>query len=152
MNRQKKIEEVTKQVDGEFSDLQLVQNIITAQNEKAKWTAKLKMFKEQLAERLVERDVTEATIGEDIVTISPKMLNSFDHDTLASLKNCTTDDQIRLIIQGIPSSKQLKELSAIGGAAAKAVIESAKRKMETDTIVVRIRKPRKPRKPKAPKI
>lgn len=144
MNSQSAIPQITVQVDGEFTDIQLVENIRTAEAEKSKWSAKLKLFKEQLAERLTDRGVTQAQIGDDVVTIGPKMLAAFDHNTLCSLRQCVSEDQVRLVVQGIPSGKQLKELSSIAGASAKAVIESAKRKIETDTIVVRIKRPRKP--------
>jgi hypothetical protein len=143
MNNQTAIPEITIQVDGEFTDLQLVENIRSCEAEKAKQANKLKLFREQLVTRLQERGVTQAQIGDDVITIGPKMLGTFDHNTLASLKNCTTEEQVRFVIQGIPSGKQMKELSTIAGASAKAVIESAKRKIETDTIVVKIKRPRK---------
>lgn len=139
------MQDIATQVDGDFTDLQLVENIQTASQEKKQWAAKLKRFQEALAQRLKERGITELQVGEDIVTIGPKMLSTYDQVTLGSLKQCVDDDKLWLVIKGIPSGKQLKELSQISGAAAKAVIESAKRKLETDTIVVKIKKPRKPR-------
>lgn len=144
MNNQAGIPEIVSEVDGEFTDLQLVENIRLMEQEKNKSTAKLKMFRESLVRRLVDRGVTQAQIGEDVVTIGPKMLAAFDQNTLKSLRGCTTDEQVRLVFQGIPSSKQLKELSSLSGAATKAVIESARRKIETDVIVVKIKRPRKP--------
>ena len=143
MDTQKDLNEITKAVDGEFTRLQLVENIHTSDQEYKQWGAKRKRFRWLLATSLIEEGVTEATVGEEVVTIDHKMLASFDRPTLSALARCTTDDQRILVMKGIPSGKQLKELQNIAGAAAKAVIESARRKIETDTIIVKIKKPKK---------
>jgi hypothetical protein len=143
--------EIITEVDGgEFTDIQLVERIIRLKHEKADRTDALKRTQEELAQRLIDRGVTEIEVtlpddGECVVSVAPKMLADYDQNTLASLKNCTTEDQVWLAFKQVPSGKQLKALSELAGAAAKAVIESAKRKNETDVQVIKIKKPRKKR-------
>lgn len=145
MAKQKEMSEITKAVDGEFTQLQLVENIRTADQEYKQWRARLKKFKEMLAQTLIDKGVTEATIGEDLIVISPKMLSSFDLTDLCALDTITTEEQIRKVVKQIPSGKQLTALSDLGGAAVASVIKGARRKLETDTIIVKIKKPRKPK-------
>ena len=143
MIQQKGIKEIEKQVDGEFTQIQLVENIHTADQEYKTWGARRKKFREMLATTLIEAGVTEATVGEEVVTISPKTQNTFDLTDLGALDKITTEDQVRKVVKQVPSSKQLNALADLGGAAVASVVKGARRKIETDTIVVRIMKPKK---------
>lgn len=142
MARQKGIPEVVKAVDGEFTDIQLVEKINELRQDKKRVTNALKTVIETLAGRLIERGVSEATVGDQLVIIGPQFLTEYDQGDLASLKHCVTEEQIWLTFKQLPSDKQLKALSELGGASAKAVIDSARRKIETDNIVLKIKKPR----------
>lgn len=146
MERQKGIPEITKVVDGEFTDIQLVEKINELRQDKKRVANALKTAIETLAGRLIERGVTETTVGDQLVIVGPKLLTEYDQGNLSSLKNCVTEEQIWLTFKQLPSGKQLKALSELGGASAKAVIASARRKIETDNIVLKIKKPRAPRK------
>ena len=145
MPTRKEISEIATAVDGEFTDIQLVENILNMRQMRAESSGKLKRFGERLAQRLTERCVTEETIGDHLVQIGPKMLTEYDKATLGGLRKCATGDQVFLTITQVPSGKQLKALSEIGGAPVKEVVAKAKRKIETDVIVVKIKKPRKAR-------
>ena len=146
---QQKMREITKELDGgEFTDLQLVERILRLRAEKGQAADALKQSTQELAERLQARGVTEATIGERLIVIGPKLLTEYDQGTLKSLEPCCTADQVWLTIRSVPSGKQLRALSDLAGAPAKAVIASAKRKIETDTLVVRIKKPKQPKQPR----
>lgn len=147
MARQKEIPEIKKELgEAEFSDIQLVEKIIGLRQDKARVAGELKRTITELADRLIERGVTEAPVGDQVVIIGPKLLTEYDLATLTSLRNCVTDEQVWMTVKQLPSGKQLKALSDLGGASAKAVIASAKRKIETETIVLKIKKPRAPRK------
>jgi hypothetical protein len=141
--RQSEIVDISNEVDGELTDIQLVERVLELQQDKKRIVDGLKRTQEQLARRLARRGVTEELIGDHRIVVDRKLLTYYDQNTLASLKNCTTDDQVWVTFKQIPSGKQLKALSDLAGASAKAVISSAKRKDETDTIIVKIKKPRK---------
>jgi len=137
------MQEITKAVDGEFTDIQIVERILSLRQDKTRAADALKRTTEELAQRLIDRGVTEAEVGDHLVMIGPKLLTEYDQNTLGSLKNCVTDDQVWITFKQLPSGKQLKGLSDLAGATAKAVIASAKRKIETDVTTVRIKKPRR---------
>jgi hypothetical protein len=141
--RQSEIVDISTQVDGDLTDIQLVEQILGLQQDKKRIADALKRTQQQLARRLANRGVTEEQIGDHRIVVDRKLLTYYDQNTLASLKNCTTDDQVWITFKQIPSGKQLKALSDLAGASAKAVISSAKRKDETDTIIVKIKKPLK---------
>lgn len=128
----------------ELTDIQLVEQIIQFRTEKKRFTDALKRTIEELYDRIKKRGVTEVNIGDQLVIAGLKSETRFDLATLKSLKQCITPDKIELTFFQVPSGKQLKALSEIGGASAKAVIASARKKYETDTPVLRIKKPRKP--------
>jgi len=143
---QEAIPDIKKDLDGgELSDIQLVERIIRLKAERIQVTDELKASTKDLAERLIKRGVTEATIGDKLVVVNPKLLTEYDQTTLLSLKQCVTDDHLWLTVRQLPSGKQLKALSDLSGAAAKAVIASAKRKIDTGVQTVRIKKPRQPK-------
>ncbi len=144
MTGQTAIQEIAKAVDGDLTDIQLVERIIGLQQDKKRVADALKRTISELAQRLVDKGVTEETIGEHLVVVSQKLLTDYDQTTLSSLRQCVTEDQVWLAFKQLPSSKQLKAVSEQAGAAAKSVIESARRKNETGQTVLRIRKPRKP--------
>lgn len=127
----------------ELSDIDLVERIQTALQEQKRFGGVAERGKNELVLRLTDRGVTEAEIGERLVTIGPKMLAEYDVSTLAGLKKTTTDEQIFKAVTQVPSGKQLRAISDQAGATAKAVIASAKRKIETDKIVVKFKKPRR---------
>ena len=129
----------------QLTDIQLVENIIQFRQDKKRAAGAEKRSTDSLVKRLVKRGVTEAKVGDQLVEISPKLLTEYDQTVLASLKKCVTEDQVWLTLKELASSKQLKALSELGGASAKAVIASALRKIETDTIVLKIKKPKEKR-------
>ena len=144
------IKMIETEVDGvdrdELSDIDLVSAILETRAEKARLAGGLKRLETTLAERLTSRGVTEATVGENLVLIAPKMLTRYDSTTLKSLKPCGIgEDELWDVFIEFPNSKQLNSLSEKHGAAAKAVIASAKKRDKTDTTVVKIKKPRLPK-------
>jgi hypothetical protein len=142
------MKEIVREVDGpELSDIDLVARILDLRQEKARVSDACKNAQETLVERLVERGVTEAEIGDHLITISLKLLTQYDSATLKSLKNCAVgEDDLWMVITQSPSTKQLQALSDKTGAAGKAVIASAKRKIDTETTLLKIKKPSKKRK------
>ena len=146
MNKQKPLPETTE--EGGLTDLILVQRIKDLRQTKDQTAGKIKHAVEELVRRLVEKGVTQATIGEDLILISPKLLTEYDSKGLESMRAAgVTDDLLWLVSKQIPSGKQLKELSDRGGAAVKSVIASAKRKIDSGTTTLKIKKPKQPRKP-----
>ncbi len=144
MATQKEIKEIAREVDDPpLSDVLLVAKIVGLRQDKARIAAALKKASTELVDRLKERGVTEEQIGDDLVVISPKLHTEYDCKGLDGLRNCATDDQLWLTIKQLPSGKQLTALSDLAGASAKAVIASAKRKIDTGTTLVRIKKPRR---------
>jgi hypothetical protein len=131
---------------GELTDIQLVERILRLKAEKGQAASALKSSEQDLAERLQGRGVTEEMIGDRLIIVNHKLLTQFNQGTLKSLDQCCTADQVSQVVRSVPSGKQLRALSEMAGASAKAVIESARSRVETDTLIVRIRKPRKARK------
>lgn len=146
MDTQTEIKTVVESADGpELSDLDLVARVLDLGADKKRVGLSLKRHLDKLAARLRAKGVTEDLIGDHRVTIDPKTKVEYDSKTLKSLEPCVTSDQVWLTIRQVGSGKQLKALSDLGGASAKAVIASAKGKIETGETVVKIKKPRKPR-------
>ena len=142
---QEEIKSIVLEVDGpELSDIQLVEKLIRLNAERDAVKDARKRTIEELAKRVMAYG-EELTVGEYRVVAGPKMKTEYSTSTLLSLKNCVTEEQVwRAVIQ-VPSEKQLKAINEQGGAAAKAVVESARQKIETDVMTVKIKKPRKPR-------
>jgi hypothetical protein len=137
------IQEIEREVDGpELSDLDLLQRIIDSKRECKRLTGLCTRDTTKLVGRLTNRGVTEADIGERHVEIGPKVLNAYDSKTLGSLRNCVDFELLLLVTKEVPSGKQLKAISEHAPPTAKAVIESARRKIETETIVLKIKKPK----------
>ena len=120
-----------------------MERIIRLKQDKAQAHEALKRTIDELAQRMSDRGVSEAQIGEHFIVVSPKLLTDYDQNTLGSLKNCVTQEQIWVTFKQLPSGKQLKALSDLAGASAKAVIQSARRKNETDVVTIKMKKPRK---------
>lgn len=143
---QEEMTPIVREVDGdELTDIQLVEKIIRLKAERDANRDSLKRATEDLAKRVMRSGESEMTIGDHRVCAGMKMRTEYKVATLKSLTNCVTSEQILLAVTQVPSGKQLKAISEQGGAAAKAVVESAKQKIETDTMTVSIKKPRKPK-------
>lgn len=136
---------IITQIEGEFTDLQLVERIKTFREQKAAAHKGLQNAEKALAKRLMEAGLSEKQIGDEIVVVTPQALTEFTLVGLAKLGNCTTDEQRLLVLKQLPNGKQLKELSAIAGAPAKSVIESAKTKTLTGKTLLKIKRPKKQR-------
>lgn len=145
MARQTAMKTIVTEIDGEFTDLQLAERIKRLKDDKQAAHDGLKNAEQQLADRLIERGVTEAEIGDEVWSITEQALTEFALAGLTKLGECTTDEQRLLVIKQLPSGKQLKELSSIAGASAKAVIESAKQKIMTGKTLLKCKKPKKKR-------
>ena len=73
--RQKAIEEVVRSVDvPELSDIDLVARILDLRSEKARIADAHKKAQQSLIDRLVDRGVTEAYIGEHVVSVTDTTL------------------------------------------------------------------------------
>jgi len=147
MPKQLKIESIEKETNPNsgLTDILLVDRIIGLRAELDHKRKCLKDSLAELAERIEGRGSTTETIGEYQVTVSDKTKSEHDLTTLLSLKPCVSEEKIASVALQIPSSKQLKELSELGGASAKAVIASSKRKIDTGEKKVRICKPKQRR-------
>ena len=140
---QKEIQGIYVSESAGLNDIQLVEKIIGLRQDKKRIQGALAKSTSDLAQRLIDAGVEELDLGDQIIAISPKLLNEYDIAALNGLRNCATDDQAWLVLKQLPSGKQLKELSFIAGASAKAVITSARRKIDTGTMLVKIKKPKK---------
>jgi hypothetical protein len=130
-----------------LTELQLAEKIIELSQDKKRVAGALKRTKEELSTRIINQGKTEMTLDDGrTICISPKMLTEYNVTTLKSLENCMDIQKVFQVVRQVPSGKQLQALSDIGGASAKAVIASAKHKVETDTKILKIKQPRKPRK------
>jgi hypothetical protein len=142
------IKMIETDIDGvdrdELSDIDLMSAILDERQEKLTHAGRLKRLEATLVERLKHDGVTEREIGEKLVLIAPKMLTRYDGTTLKSLKPCGIgEDELWDVFIKFPNSKQLNDISEKHGASAKAVIASAKKRDETDTTVLKIKKPSK---------
>lgn len=156
---QRDMREIVKDVDGgEFTDIQLAENIESCRVEKKRYSDAEKRYIKELAQRMLERvdkgeiqpnenGILELELGEGEtarrIVVSHKHLKDYDQNQLAKLRTCASDEKIFLVFSQMPSGKQLKALSDVVGAAAKSIIDAAKRDNETDVWVLKIKKPKK---------
>jgi hypothetical protein len=146
--KQGELGSIVSEVDGDddLNDIQMVEKIIRLKVTQIATRDELQRTTKKLVDRLQARGVTEPIrIGDHMVTVGHKVLTEHDAGTLTSLKACVTDELAWKTLTQVPSGKQLKVLSDAAGAAAKAVIASSRRKMETDTPVLKIKKPQNKR-------
>lgn len=123
-----------------LSDLQLVERIIALRQDRKRIAGALRDATSELADRVLKTEHAEIVTDDLLIQAGPKCVTDYDQTTLASLRQCTTEDQIFSVVKQVPSGKQLKAISQLAGASAKAVIASATRRIETDTMTVKIKK------------
>ena len=129
-----------------LTDLLLAEKIIELQQDKARVVTASKRYQEEMVRRIQDKGLEELKIGDElIVKVQPKLLTEYDPITLGNLNNCITDDKLWYIVQNAPSGKQLIAMSEIGGTSAKAVIASAKKKIDTGTKLLKFKRPKKKR-------